>query len=419
MIETTHGTIDCPDFFPTVGWPGGRGEYDRLFQNMDKLVDMIDHKHFLFNFSSFAFGFTIPRNDFNSQFDRMRNKDIRDILKEETSIDHSIADNLITLLDVGGNRIFNKIILDDKPPVSVESYELYLEAYREFVSSSNTDIFVNFDIGPSYSARDEISQEGVRVWNSLSNREKDSLNKQLLDLSIDIKNNNLIMVPLSGADIISFKNKLSYVFETYGDDIDIIGFSGVAKKPSNHVNKVLKIFDDFKEENDWDVRTHGLGLGGWDNIPFLINYDIDTCDVGTPWRRACTDAISQPYIPLFDENYNIMDITNPFTLHELYEPIYDKISCECPFCKEIPLSEIKRRCYHADSRYNNHSQHREDYYQMRIRVFFHNMFQHKALIKKLHEYKIEYGTGFIIRFCRDIPDGRLKRKLINISRMIN
>ena len=59
-ITTKHGDIESPNFFPIIGWPAGRGEYDRLFQSLDYFQKKLNHSHFLFNFSSFAFGFVIP-----------------------------------------------------------------------------------------------------------------------------------------------------------------------------------------------------------------------------------------------------------------------------------------------------------------------------------------------------------------------
>lgn len=410
MIKTSHGNIYSPDIFPTIGWPAGRGEYDRLFQNLSYFCQKIDHKHFLFNFSSFAFGFTIPNKNFHSQFDDMTGKDLRDILKEYTAIDPQTSDELIVLLDIGGNRIFNKIVYDDKNLTSVDSYQIYIDAYRAFITSSNSDIFVNFDIGPSYSTRDENSKKGVRMWNSIDKSAKERLNKDLLDLSVDMKNDNLMMVPVNGLDSNNFANILDYLYENYYDSIDIIGIAGIANKSVNHLTKVLKIFHDFKERNDWEVKSHGLGLGGWQKIPMLIKYEIDTCDVATPWRRACTDSPSQPYIPLFDANYEIMNLEYPFEYKSLYDPIFDSIHCDCPFCSDIDLSEVKKICFNADKRNNGNSQHDDDYYQMRVRIFFHNMFQHKALLKKMQEYKEDYDSNFISEFCKDIPSGKMKNK---------
>ncbi|WP_094228522.1 hypothetical protein [Methanolobus psychrotolerans] len=411
MIVTNNGVINCPDFFPTIGWPAGRGEYDRLFQNLDYFCDKLDHKHFLFNFSSFAFGFTIPKNDFQNQFENMKNYSIKEILKNNTSIDSKTADDLIILLDVGGNRIFNKVVSDSKDVKSINSYDIYTNAYRDFVSKSNADIFVNFDIGPSYSTRDEISKKGVKIWESLDNKVKKELNKNLLDLSIDMKEDNLIMVPISGVNEKDFEENLNYLYDTYEDNIDIIGIAGIANKGPDHLIKILSIFSKFKEHKSWDVKSHGLGLGGWQKIPYLVNYGVDTCDVATPWRRACTDSVSQVYIPLIDEEGNFMNNSDPFSYNPINSPMYDDLTCNCPFCNDLPLVDIKRIYQNSDKRNTGNSNHLDDYYQMRVRIFFHNVFQHKSLLKKMHEYKEDYGSDFISKFSKDLPEGKMKSAL--------
>lgn len=411
FIQTPHGTIELPAFFPTVGWPAGRGEYDYLFSNLAYFCRKIDHYHFLFNFSSFIFGFTIPHQDFNTQFQIFREKDIREILKDNTGVSSNIINNLIILLDVGGNRIFNKIIYDNLPATSVASYEKYLKAYEQFLRTGHPDIFVSFDIGPSYTTKDEISKEGIRVWDSLSRQDRQNINRKLLEISIGFKNTNgLIMVPINAVYPEELRSNLEYLYEHHRETIDIVGIAGIANKSAYTIKQALETVSTFKEKTKWNIKTHGLGLGGWENIPLLIEYGIDSCDVASPWRRACTDVISEPYLPLLDKHLNFIAIPNSFSHEELYNDIYSEIECSCPFCEDLPLKEIKERCKKADKRYTGNTLHNTDFREMRIRVYFHNVYQHIALLKKLYLYKVEYGQGFMRRFIEDMPAGPTRSK---------
>ena len=299
-LDTKHGLISLPTFFPTVGWPGGRGEYDFLFKNLDYFCTKIQHYNFLFNFSSFIFGFTIPQSDFHSQYESFKNRDMRDILVDNTNISSRVAEKLIILLDIGGNRIFNKIVADKLPPVDICSYKKYLDAYEQFIKTGNPDIFVNFDIGPSYTTKDEISKQGIRIWNKLSEKERYQINQELLKISINYKNDSLLMVPINAINPLALKKSLEYLFKNYSKKVDILGLGGIANCPVEAIKQSLQVIDNFKNENKWDILCHGLGLGGWQNIPLLVKYGVYSCDVASPWRRACTDAISHPYLPLFD-----------------------------------------------------------------------------------------------------------------------
>lgn len=415
-LATKHGEILLPVFFPTVGYPGGRGEYDYFFKNLEYFCNKINHYHFLFNFSSFIFGFTIPSKDFNPQFDEFKNKDIRDILNQNTEISTSIAKKMIILLDIGGNRIFNKIIFDRLNPVILNSYEKYLNAYKDFIRSGNPDIFVNFDIGPSYTTKNEISKQGVRIWNKLSKQEKYQINHELLKVSIEFKNDDdLIMVPINATDLLLFKDSLNYLYDNYEKDIDIIGIAGIANSNVSHLTNTLKFFYEYKKEKKWKVLSHGLGLGGWQNIPILIKYEIDSCDVATPWRRACTDAISHPYFPLLVANLDFTDISQAFNHTELYNEIYSKMDCKCPFCIDLPLKEIRLRCKKADKNYTGKALHDDDFREMRIRVYFHNVFQHIALLKKLFIYKSQFNDDFMTEFIKGMPSGKTKKIFATIS----
>lgn len=414
-IKTKHGTIVLPAFFPTVGWPGGRGEYDNLFSNLECFCKKINHYHFLFNFSSFAFGFTIPNRDFNPQFQAFQGKDIRDILKENTNISSNIIQNIIILLDVGGNRIFNKIIYDNLGPTSIESYDKYLKAYQQFLENGKPDIFVNFDIGPSYTTKDDISKKGVSVWDSLSKEEKNDINHKLLDISIKFKNeNDLLMVPLNAIDIEEIKINLEYLYSYHRDTVDIVGIAGIANKSKYTIDKALDMVSNFRETRKWNVRFHGLGLGGWENIPLLIKYGIDSCDVASPWRRACTDVISHPYLPLLDKSLNFTNIPNAFSHSELYDEVYSRIECGCPFCEDLPLKEVRERCMKADKRNTGGTLHSPDFREMRIRIYFHNVYQHIGLLKKLYSYKIEFGQEFLKKFVEDMPIGPTRRKFSSL-----
>jgi len=416
-LKTKHGTIALPSFFPTVGWPGGRGEYDFFFKNLEYFCRKINHYHFLFNFSSFIFGFTIPPSDFNRHYENFRNKNLRDILTENTGVSPFIAKSLIILLDVGGNRIFNKIINDNLSPIIIKSYEKYYNAYKDFIKRGNPDIFVGFDIGPSYTTKDEISKRGIKIWNSLSLEEKYKINHELLEISVTFKNKkDLIMVPVNASHPFVLKNSLDYLFNYHREKIEMVGLAGIANYPLKIIIQVLKIFNEYKKEKEWNVLSHGLGLGGWRNIPLLIKYEIDSCDVASPWRRACTDAISRPYLPLFDHNLNFTNISNAFAHSELYDDIYSKVRCNCPFCNDIPLKEIQQRCRKADKNITGKKLHDEDFREMRIRIFFHNVFQHIALLKKLYQYKTNFGNKFMIEFLKDMPEGKTKRIFSRISK---
>jgi len=410
-IETPHGTIALPAFFPTVGWPGGEGEYVHLFSNLEYFCRKINHYHFLFNFSSFILGWTIPPRDFNTRFESFRGKDIRKIVKDHTPISSSIVNDLIILLDIGGNRIFNKIIYDNLPATSVASYGKYLSAYEQFLRTGQPDIFVSFDIGPSYTTRNEISYKGIRVWESLSRQARHSINRDLLDISIRFKNTNaLIMVPINAVYPEELRSNLEYLYEHHRETIDIVGIAGIANKSTYAIKQALETVSTFKEKTKWNIKTHGLGLGGWGNMPLLIKYGIDSCDVASPWRRACTDAISEPYFPLLDKHLNFVAMPNSFSHKELYNDIYSKIKCACPFCEDLPMKELRERCKKADKRYTGKSLHDTDFREMRIRVYFHNVYQHIALLKKLYLYKIDYGQGFMRRFIEDMPTGLTRSK---------
>jgi queuine/archaeosine tRNA-ribosyltransferase len=412
IIKTKHGNINCPNFFPTVGWPGGRGEYDYLFESLDYFCNKLKHYNFLFNFASFAFGFTIPsKSQFHTQFDSFKDSDLRESLVD-AGVNKSVAESIIVLLDVGGNRIFNKIVHDSKDVSKFESYAPYINAYFDFVKNANADIYVSFDIGPSYTAKDEISKRGVAIWNSLPSDTKWNLNRRLFEESIERKEiGHLMMVPINGSDVSRFNKQLREVISKYRESIDYIAVAGIANRGFEHTNEVLNNLREFLTENQWDVKTHGLGLGGWENIPLLIKYDVDTCDVGTAWRRACTDAVSNMYVPLLDDKLNLMSFkeARPFECYEIYDEIWDNITCNCPFCRDIPIKEI-RKIYRAADKYEvGGAQHGENYRRMRIRIFYHNVFQHMAFLEKLYSYKLNYGKNFLKKFADDIENEGLKR----------
>jgi len=408
-IKTKHGVIHCPSFFPIIGWPAGRGEYDRLFESLDYFCDKLKHNNFLFNFSSFAFGFTIPKSDFNKIFERFKNKDLRDSLIEFTKINRATAKNLIILLDIGGNRIFNKIIFDGKDPSDIKSYKKYLDAYFRFIEKANVDIYVSFDVGPSYSARDNISKKGVYVWAHLPSEVKNRLNFELLRVSIKEKSKeSLIMVPMGGEDIASFTQRLQYLYNHFRDDIDYLAVGGIANKGVAHTEKILSLLRDFLNKKEWPVKVHGLGLGGWRNIPLLVKYGVDTCDNATPWRRACTDAVSKMYVPLFDKNLNFTSYDDAFRYYEIYDKRWDEVTCNCPFCEDMPIKKIQEIYRQSDKNKNGEATHHDDYYKMRVRIFYHNVFQHMALLQKLSEYKEKYGNEFINRFGEEVKSKKIK-----------
>lgn len=411
MIKTKHGIIKTPNFFPVIGWPAGRGEYDRLFKLLKYFSNKIDHKHFLFNFGSFAFGFTIPQKDFNTHFDKFKNKDIRNSLVENTLIDKDYSKSIIVLLDNGGNRIFNKVVASGKDPFVVENFKKYIDAYFDFVDTANVDIYVSFDIGPSYTTRDEISKQGCKIWESASNEDKAKLNDLLLMESSKRKvKGTLMMVVVSGGDIDSFRKKLIHLHSKFGKSIDYLAVGGIANQGIEFTEKILNTLREFVNKNSWNVKIHGLGMGGLKNIPLLVKYGIDTCDVATPWRRACTDAISNMYVPLFDKDLNLTSYEEALSYHNIYNPIWNKIECHCPFCEDLSIKEIVKIYRESDKRENNNNKHLDNYYNMRVRIFFHNLFQHIALLKKLNSLKKEHGDQFLEKFIEELPQNRLKKK---------
>ncbi|MFN7990839.1 MAG: hypothetical protein U0R44_01640 [Candidatus Micrarchaeia archaeon] len=409
-VTTKHGEIETPNFFPIIGWPAGRGEYDRLFLSLEYFQDKISHKHFLFNFSSFAFGFKIPASEFDKSFMSYVKKDLRKSLVKKTGISKKAADSLIILLDVGGNRIFNKIVLDNKDVSNRESYKPYIDVYFDFVKEANVDIYVSFDIGPSYSTRDEISKKGVRIWNELPPAAKLELNRELLDDSIKRKvDGSLIMVPVNGSNIASFEQHLKEVFSKHQKSVDYLAVGGIANKGVKETELVLKTLRETLDKFQWKVKVHGLGLGGWRNIPLLIKYNIDSCDVATPWRRACTDAVSKAYIPLFDSELGVTQYEDAFKCYEIYDEIWDNVECGCPFCKDVPIKKIRELYKKADKDKSGKTRHGNEYYEMRVRVFYHNVFQHIAFLKKLHIYKTKFGDRFLSKFCESVKSKRIKR----------
>ena len=107
----------------------------------------------------------------------------------------------------------------------------------------------------------------------------------------------------------------------------------------------------------------------------LVKYGINTCDVATPWRRACTDAVSNMYVPLFDSELNLMQHDNAFSYYEIYDKVWNKIKCNCPFCKDIPIKELQKIYKKADKDKNGKDKHSNEYYEMRVRIFYHNVFR--------------------------------------------
>lgn len=146
------------------------------------------------------------------------------------------------------------------------------------------------------------------------------------------------------------------------------------------------------------------------NSPLIIKYGVDTCDVATPWRRACTDAISNMYVPLFNENLDFTNYENALEYHKIYEDVWEKIKCECPFCKDMSIKEIASIYKKSDKRKTNKDKHSDNYYHMRVRIFYHNLFQHIALLKKLDIYKRKHGNNFLKEFIKDVPQEKIKRK---------
>ena len=143
-------------------------------------------------------------------------------------------------------------------------------------------------------------------------------------------------------------------------------------------------------------------------VRYFLKYDIDTCDVATPWRRSCTDSISNFYIPLFDEKLNIIQNEKAFQYFDIYNTELDNIECNCPFCKDMHFKELRKIYKKADKGKNGKAQHDNDYYKMRVRVFYHNVFQHIALLNKLFEYKQKYGQEFLKKFSGELPKGKVK-----------
>ncbi|TKJ26354.1 MAG: hypothetical protein CEE42_04810 [Promethearchaeota archaeon Loki_b31] len=409
------------NFYPIIGWPAGRGEYDNLFNNLSYFCNKINHYTFLFNFSSFIFGFTIPKSKpyFNNYKIKYKGKNLRDILAEYTPVDIKLAQNLKILLDVGGNRIFNKIINDNLPVNEINSYRCYFEAYFEFIKNGRPDIYVNFDIGPSYSSRNEISIKGREEWNKLSLETKENLNNELLDISIQNKHENCeLMVPINAINPADFKSKLQELYNNHSNKIDYIGIAGIANQGVLKLKEILRLFSNFKEKHNWEVRGHGLGLGGWKKIFFLVFYGIESCDVATPWRRACTDRISQVYIPLLDNELNITNYSDPFKYEGLYNDRFKDFTCNCPFCNDISIAEVRSRCMEADKKLTNQNQHGTDFREMRIRVFFHNLYQHIALLRKLYTLKEESPDNFIRLFLDQLKNSESKKKIKTIVKSL-
>ena len=151
-------------------------------------------------------------------------------------------------------------------------------------------------------------------------------------------------------------------------------------------------------------------MGGLNNIPLLIKYGIDTCDVATPWRRACTDAVSNMYVPLFDKKLNILNNKDALRYFEIYDSVWNKVSCDCPFCDDFNIKKIVKTYKKSDKRNNGNNQHSDDYYNMRVRIFFHNLFQHISLLRKLDNLKKEFREDFLKEFIKQLPQENLKKK---------
>ncbi len=414
-IKTDSLDIQIPSFFPIIGWPAGRGEYDNLFRNLSYFCNKLDHWTFLFNFSSFIFGFTIPKtNPFFNDYIKYEGKNIRDILTEYTLTNREVVSKIKILLDVGGNRIFNKVINDNLPVSEINSYRRYYEAYFNFIKNGKPNVYVNFDIGPSYSSRDEVSIRGREEWNKLSQSIKENINDQLLEISIQNKQKeSKLMIPINALNLEHFKSKLSKLHSKYQEEIDYIGIAGIANQGFKKVNQTLRFFNNFRRKSNWNVLCHGLGLGGWKKIFALAYYDIESCDVATPWRRACTDRISQVYIPLIDEQLEITSHSDPLRYEGLYSDRFQDFACNCPFCNDIPLVDVRNRCMNADKQLINQEKHGEDFREMRIRIFFHNLYQHIALLRKLFILKQEKPQNFIKSFLNEIRNTEARKKIRN------
>jgi hypothetical protein len=419
-LITKHGVLNTPNFFPVIGWPAGRGEYDRLFKLLDQFVDATGHNNYLFNFSSFIFGFSIPSIKKGpidlAFFEKYKNKDLREILIQETKINSKTSKNLISLLDVGGNRIFNKIVLDNKDVLSIDSYKIYIDTYFDFIKSSNADIYVSFDIGPSYTTKDANSKKGVKIWENIPELDKTKLAKKLLDISIKRKlPNTKVMVPIGAKDLGELKKYLNYLHTNYRDQIDYLGIGGIANQGLKDLEKTLKLISDFIVENKWNVKVHGLGMGGWKKIPYLIKYNIDTCDVATAWRRACTDSPSNIYVPLFDDKGKLTNYQNALKYFDLYDKNWDNIDFKLSG-SNITLHElikVYRKSDKANSKEKNHS---EDYYDMRVLIYFHNVLQHIQLQSMLYQYKNKFGNAFIKKFADEVNCLSLKKYFLNIEK---
>ena len=52
------------------------------------------------------------------------------------------------------------------------SFKPFYQEYFKFIKTSSPDIYVNFEIGPSYSSRDEISIKGRDFWEKLPEKTK-------------------------------------------------------------------------------------------------------------------------------------------------------------------------------------------------------------------------------------------------------
>ena len=298
----------------------------------------------------------------------------------------------------------------------MKSYNKYIDAYFEFVIKSKADIFVSFDIGPSYTTRDAISKKGCNLWESAPKENKEKLNEELLNESIKRKVGNvLMMVVVSGNNEENFLKKLNDLYDKHGKDIDYLAIGGVANQGIEHTDKILKILRDFLDEKKWDVNIHGLGMGGLKNIPLLIRHDIDTCDVATPWRRACTDAISNMYVPLFDKNLKNLGYENALEYFEIYDDVWEGIKCSCPFCEDYPIEKIRTTYKKSDKRHNGQNQHSDKYYEMRVRIFYHNLFQHIALLKKLNQLKVNNGEDFLNNFIDSLTQEKLIKKFKRLN----
>jgi len=403
-------------FFITIGWPAGRGEYDNLFANLHYFCEKINQWDYLFNFSSFIFGFSIPKKDFVPHYEKTYKQiSFREVLNEKFAVSKLVTDGIRVLLDVGGPRIFNKIVLDKLPLTDKESYRKYLSAYNDFISINSPEIYVNFDIGPAYSSRNDVSITGRNTWFDLPQEQRETLNLELLEDAIEHKTpNSKLMVPVNGSDLDSFTNTLDMLYNNFRQDVDIVGIAGIANQGLRTIMKTLERFNHFKVDNDWSVHSHGLGLGGWKKIPYLVHFNIDSCDVATPWRRACTDRDSNYYIPLLDANLNFTNYGDAMKLFGLYNEKLNDVVCNCPFCQDLPLSELLKRFSVADKRNSGTKQHAPDYREMRIRAFFHNVYQHIAIFRKMKQYKIKFGESYLSEFLSEISNKSTKQKISKV-----